>query len=269
MRPDTEQAPVAALPASDTSPFTRRQAIVTLGALGAAAAITQSACAQTERRNPAAAPAPIPGWDDRKNEYVLPPLPYEYDALVPHIDAQTMRIHHEKHHAGYVAGANKALAELAKIRSGQSDASLIKHWSRELSFNASGHVNHTLFWLTMAPEGRGGGGKPSGELAEAINRDFGSFEAFTKHFKAAAGAVEGGGWGWLVHEPVSATLQVLQAEKQQNLTVWGVSPLLGVDVWEHAYYLKYQNRRAEYIDAFMNVINWDAVAGLFAAARAS
>ncbi|MFG0260453.1 MAG: superoxide dismutase [Phycisphaerales bacterium JB041] len=202
------------------------------------------------------------GWDAAKGEYALPPLPYAYDALEPHLDAQTMRIHHEKHHAGYVRGLNAALAALAAARE-SGDASLMQHWSRQVSFHGSGHVNHTLFWLGMAPAGRGGGGQPSGSLAEAISRDFGGFDKFSWQFQAAAKSVEGSGWGWLVHEPISGRLRVVQVENQQKLLMTGCVPLLGIDVWEHAYYLKYQNRRADYVAAFMNVINWGHVQRLY------
>ncbi len=208
------------------------------------------------------------GWDANAREYTLPPLPYAYDALEPHLDEQTMRIHHDMHHAGYVRGANKALKELARIREGQADPGLIKHWSRELAFHASGHTNHTLFWNAMAAPDNGGGGRPDGDLAGAIDRDFGSFEQFVAHFKVASAKVEGSGWGWLVYQPLSQKLLVLQGEKQQDVTIWGSIPLLGVDVWEHAYYLRYQNRRAEYIDGFMKVISWTEVARRFDLARA-
>lgn len=248
----------------------RREAIAALGALGAVAAFAPLARAQHEQNTIRDMPkgvsglSALGGWDSAKGEYVLPPLPYAFNALEPFIDAQTMEIHHDKHHAGYVKGANKALAELAKLRAGDGDGSLIKAYERDLAFNGAGHVNHCIFWQVMAPPSKGGGGKPSGDLAAAIDRDFGSFDAFAKQFQEAAGAVEGSGWAWLVHEPVSGRLMVLQSEKHQNLTIWGVQPLLGVDVWEHAYYLKYQNKRADYVKAFMNLINWGTVAALHA-----
>ncbi|MDQ7014655.1 MAG: superoxide dismutase [Planctomycetota bacterium] len=202
------------------------------------------------------------GYDKATGEYVLPPLPYDYDALEPHLDAQTMRIHHDKHHAGYVRGLNAALAALAEARA-SGDASLIQHWTKKVSFHGSGHVNHTLFWLGMAPPSRGGGGEPSGKLADAIVRDFGGFDKFSWQFQAAAKSVEGSGWGWLVHEPISGRLTVLQVENQQKLLMTGCVPLLGIDVWEHAYYLKYQNRRSDYVAAFMHVINWGHVERLY------
>ncbi|MCB9846472.1 MAG: superoxide dismutase [Phycisphaeraceae bacterium] len=216
---------------------------------------------------PLAAGQPVaPGFDAQRNEYVLPPLPYAYDALEPHIDAQTMEIHHAKHHAGYVRGLNTALARLAELRAGGGDASTIKHWAREVSFHGSGHINHSLFWSGMGPSGAGGGGEPTGALRQAIDRDFGSFEAFASQFRAVANAVEGSGWGWLVHEPAAGRLLIIQEEKQQDMMLTGVVPLLGIDVWEHAYYLRYQNRRSDYANAFFNVISWKEVSRRFAAA---
>ncbi len=190
--------------------------------------------------------------------YSLPPLPYDYADLEPHLDALTMKIHHDAHHKAYVDGANLAIAELEKIRQvGGEDIRRIRAVTDSLQFNLSGHLLHDMFWKTMK---KGGGGEPSAdrEIAKAIRRDFGAFGSFAAHFQAAAMQVQGSGWGLLVYEPQSQRLLVTQVEKQQNSTVWCV-PLLGCDVWEHAYYLRYQNKRAEYIKAFMNVINWDAV----------
>jgi len=199
-------------------------------------------------------------------KHELPPLPYAYDALEPHIDEQTMRLHHDKHHLGYVNGLNKAEEKLAEARAA-GDFAMVKHWSREAAFHGSGHFLHAIFWPNMAPAGNGGGGAPSGTLAEQINKDFGSFEAFKAHFTAAAGAVEGSGWALLVWQPVGEKLEVLQSEKHHNLTQWGVVPLLVLDVWEHAYYLKYQNNRGAYVNAWWNVVNWSDVAERFKAAR--
>jgi len=195
----------------------------------------------------------------------LLPLPYAYDALEPYIDAQTMHLHHDIHHAAYVAGLNNAEAKLAEARQA-SDFSLVKHWSREAAFHGSGHLLHSIFWPNMiaAPQAKAA---PDGTLAEAINRDFGSFEAFKAQFTAASVAVEGSGWGILAYRPDDDALVILTAEKHQNLTQWGVAPLLVLDVWEHAYYLKYQNRRAEYVKNFFNIINWDDVAARYEAAR--
>lgn len=199
-------------------------------------------------------------------KHELPPLPYAYDALEPHIDEQTMRLHHDKHHLGYVNGLNKAEEKLAEARAA-GDFAMVKHWSREAAFHGSGHFLHAIFWPNMAPAGNGGGGAPSGALAEQINKDFGSVEAFKAHYSAAANAVEGSGWALLVWQPVGEKLEVLQSEKHHNLTQWGVVPLLVLDVWEHAYYLKYQNNRGAYVEAFWNVVNWSDVAERFKAAR--
>ncbi|MCB0333282.1 MAG: superoxide dismutase [Bdellovibrionales bacterium] len=186
----------------------------------------------------------------------LPPLPYDYEALEPHIDAQTMKLHHDIHHLGYVNGLNNAEAKLSQARD-SGDFGLVKHWEREAAFHGAGHFLHCIFWENMSPNG---GGEPSGALADAISSRFGSFEKFSAQFKAAGGAVEGSGWVLLVNNNVTNALEILTSEKHQNLTQWVVTPLLVCDVWEHAYYLKYQNRRAEYLNAFMNVINWDDVA---------
>jgi len=194
--------------------------------------------------------------------HTLPPLPYAYNALEPHIDEQTMRLHHDKHHQSYVDGLNKAEEMLAAARK-ENDFKLVKHWERELAFHGSGHFLHVIFWENMGP---GKGGEPKGELAKKIANDFGSFEAFKNHFSAAATAVEGSGWAILVYHPQTAQLQILTAEKHQQLTQWGVDPLLCLDVWEHAYYLKYQNRRADYVKAWWNVVNWDDVQNRFAKA---
>jgi len=193
---------------------------------------------------------------NKKGEYVLPPLPYAYNALEPYIDEQTMRLHHDKHHAGYVKGLNASLAKLKAARDA-GDYSQVQILSDKVAFNGSGHFLHSIFWQNMSPKG---GGEPRGKLAKAINMNFGSFAKFKAHFIAAASKVEGSGWGILACEPVAEKLFILQAEKHQNLTAWGVVPLLVVDVWEHAYYLKYQNRRGDYVKAFFNVINWDDVA---------
>lgn len=195
--------------------------------------------------------------------YELPALPYAYDALEPHIDEQTMHLHHDLHHKGYVDGLNKALDMLAAARE-SGDFALVKHWEREAAFHGSGHFLHSIFWQNMGPNK---GGEPKGALRQQIEKDFGSFDAFRKQFSAAANAVEGSGWALLVWEGNAGQLEILTSEKHQNLTQWGVVPLLVLDVWEHAYYLKYQNKRAAYVEAFWNVVNWDDVAQRLAAAQ--
>lgn len=199
-------------------------------------------------------------------EHVLAPLPYAYDALEPYIDAATMELHHGKHHAGYVSGLNAAEAALAKART-DNDFALAQYWTKRAAFNGGGHFLHSMFWKVMAPAGKGGGGEPDGALRDVINRDFGSFEVFKKEFSAAAAQVEGSGWGLLHYRPEDDRLIVLQAENQHKLSPWGAWPILGIDVWEHAYYLKYQNKRTEYIEAWWNVVNWKQVAENLAAVK--
>jgi Fe-Mn family superoxide dismutase len=188
-------------------------------------------------------------------KHELPALPYDYNALEPYYDEQTVRLHHDAHHKSYVDGLINAEARLAEARD-KGDFSLIKHWERELAFHGSGHLLHTLFWNNMKPNG---GGQPTGKAAGLIEQHFGSFEAFKKQFSAAAVAVEGSGWAILCYNPAFEKLVILTAEKHQNLTQWGVVPLLTIDVWEHAYYLKYQNKRAAWVEAWWNLINWDDV----------
>lgn len=261
------------MPDTSLTSVDRRDVLTMLGGAGLAAiasggasvALAQNQQARARANGRAGHPlnAQTLGWDADSKEYVLPPLPYPPDALEPAIDGKTMELHHGKHHAGYVKGLNKAVRELGAIRSGSGDEGLIKHWERELAFHGGGHINHSLFWLNMAPHDRGGGGRPGGMLAQAIDRDFGSFDDFKRHFQAAAGAVQGSGWGWLVYEHVAGRLMVQQMEQQQNQLMTGVTPLLGVDVWEHAYYLRYQNRRSEYIAAWFNVVNWPNVERMY------
>lgn len=189
-------------------------------------------------------------------EYSLPKLPYAYDALAPTIDEQIMRIHHDKHHAGYVKGLNSALDKLQAARQDGKDAEL-PGLTESLAFNGSGHVLHTLYWNNMKP---GGGGEPSGMLADHINKNFGNFDAFKRQMSVVSTKVSGSGWGVLAFEPFGHRLVVLGAEKHENHTIWGCFPLLVIDVWEHAYYLQYQNNRGSYVDKIWNVINWDYVA---------
>jgi Fe-Mn family superoxide dismutase len=188
-------------------------------------------------------------------QYQLPDLPYGYDALEPHIDQRIMELHHDKHHQGYVDGANSALEQLQSMREGQSGN--VRAVKRSLAFNLSGHVNHSVFWQNMSPDG---GGEPGGELADAIERDFGGFDGFRQDFSQAAGSVEGSGWGMLVYDHLGDQLLVTGTENHQDQHVQAATPLLVLDVWEHAYYLQYENNRGDYVDAFWNVVNWDDVA---------
>ena len=187
----------------------------------------------------------------------LPALPYDYNALEPHYDEQTVRLHHDMHHAAYVAGLNAGEEKVAAmLKSG--DFAAAKGVCKELAFHGSGHMLHSIFWTNMKP---GGGGQPSGDLAAPIEKSFDSFDAFKGLFLAATNAVEGSGWGILAHCKVTDALYVLQAEKHENLTVWGLTPILVLDVWEHAYYLKYQSKRPDWTAAFMeHLVNWDNVA---------
>lgn len=200
--------------------------------------------------------------------FELPQLPYDFNALEPHIDARTMEIHHGKHHNAYVTNLNKAL-EGSDLQ-GKSLEELMKNVSSASTAvrnNGGGHYNHSLFWTVLSPNG---GGEPSGELAEAIKSKFGSFSAFKEEFEKAAATRFGSGWAWLSVDG-SGNLQVSSTPNQDN-PVMDVAdaqgtPILGLDVWEHSYYLKYQNRRPEYISAFWNVVNWEEVGKRYAAAK--
>ncbi|MFN8216981.1 MAG: superoxide dismutase [Solirubrobacterales bacterium] len=197
--------------------------------------------------------------------YSVPDLPYAYDALEPHIDEETMRIHHDKHHQAYVDKANGALegtewADKDVEEVLQNLSSLPADKQGPVRNNGGGHYNHTLFWQMMSPDG---GGEPSGELAEAINSTFGSFDAFKEEFKNAGIGQFGSGWAWLVKNS-DGSIAVTKTPNQDSPISDGQTPLLGCDVWEHAYYLKYQNKRPEYLDAFWNVVNWDYVASAYA-----
>ncbi|KOY67344.1 superoxide dismutase [Clostridium sporogenes] len=187
--------------------------------------------------------------------HTLPNLNYDYNALEPHYDEKTLKIHHDIHHKAYVDGLNKAEQKLEEVRE-SGDFTLIKHWEKEIAFHGSGHILHTLFWENMIPNGKL---NPEGSVIERIKQDFGDYEKFKKQFTEAAIAVEGSGWTILAWNPMFQKLVILQAEKHQNLTQWGVVPLLILDLWEHAYYLKYQNRRSEFINAWWNIVNWDIV----------
>jgi Fe-Mn family superoxide dismutase len=198
--------------------------------------------------------------------YTVPPLPYAYDALEPHIDKVTMEIHHDKHHQAYVDKVNAALAgtalENAAIEDVLKDLSQVPEEQRTaVKNNGGGHFNHSLFWESMGP---GGGGEPDGALGEAIAATFGSFADFQAKLKETGVNQFGSGWSWLVHD--GSGLAVVGTPNQDNPISAGKTPLVGVDVWEHAYYLKYQNRRPDYLDAWWNTVNWATVAERFAAA---
>lgn len=197
--------------------------------------------------------------------YELPALPYPYDALEPHIDARTMEIHHSKHHAGYVKKANAALEAYPEFLTKPIEELLVnldavpEDIRTAVRNNGGGHANHTLFWQNMAP---GAGGKPTGSLGDAIEKSYGEFSAFKDQFSTTAANHFGSGWAWLVLDD-SRKLQVLSTANQDTPLSKGSRPILGLDVWEHAYYLRYQNRRPDYIAAWWNVVNWDQVSQLF------
>ena len=236
--------------------MTTRRSFLTAAGTGAAALVVGAPSLHSIGFEP----TPAPGKHER------PALPYSFDALEPHIDAQTMQIHHGKHHMAYVNGLNKAEEELAKARAAD-DYALIQHWSKQAAFHGGGHWLHSMFWKIMGAPGTLGGGEPTGELLAAINDGFGSVGAFKKQFTAAAIAVEGSGWALLHYRRDDGRLIVMQAENQHKLSSWGTTPILGVDVWEHAYYLRYQNKRADYVAAWWNVVNWNAVAANLASLR--
>lgn len=240
----------------------RREAIGALGTLAAVGGWIGLSADELAAQTGGGPAAPASGT----GEYTLPKLPYDYADLEPHIDAQTMTLHHTKHHNAYVEGLNKALAALADLRKSTNpdDMAKVRELTDALAFNGSGHALHTVFWSNMK---KNGGGEPSGALASTMARDFGTFAAFQAHFHNASNRVQGSGWGILAWEPLGRRLIVLSAEKHQNQTMFGCVPLLVIDVWEHAYYLKYQNKRADYIKAFWNLVNWDNVAERLAAAQ--
>ncbi len=200
--------------------------------------------------------------------YKLPDLPYAYDALEPHIDEETMKLHHDKHHSGYVDKTNAALEgheDLQKLSIEELMAKLDEvpeDIRTAIRNNGGGHANHSLFWEIMSPNG---GGEPTGELADAINETFGSLDNLKEEVKTAATGQFGSGWGWLVVD--NGELKVVNTPNQDTPLSNGQTPILGIDVWEHAYYLNYQNKRPAYVDAFWNVVNWEEVARRYEEAK--
>ncbi|MGA3198702.1 MAG: superoxide dismutase [Halobacteriota archaeon] len=190
--------------------------------------------------------------------YVLPDLPYGYNDLAPYISEQQLRIHHDKHHLAYVNGANAAFEKLDAARKSNADLDA-KATLKELSFNIGGHILHKLFWPTMAPAGKGGGGAPKGKLAAAINDEFGSFDRFKAEFSKAAATTEGSGWAALALDKLTNRPTIMQIEKH-NVNVYpNLRIVMVLDVWEHAYYLDYKNERPKFVDAFWNIVNWEMV----------
>ena len=197
--------------------------------------------------------------------YELPDLPYAYDALEPHISEEIMTLHHDKHHATYVAGANAALEALEAERNGEANPDRLRALSKNLAFNLGGHTNHSIFWKNMAPNA---GGNPTGEIAEAIDRDFGSFEGFKKQFAAVANGLQGSGWAVLGYDHIAGRLIIQKMTDQQGNISVDFTPVLMLDMWEHAFYLQYKNVKADYVEAWWNVVNWDDVNERYAKASA-
>jgi Fe-Mn family superoxide dismutase len=203
---------------------------------------------------------------DAPKVYSLPALPYDYKALAPHISEQQLTIHHQKHHQAYVNGANAVLEKLARARKENADLDM-KATLRELTFHTGGYRLHRLFWENMAPAGTGGGGAPAGEVGKAIAGEFGSFDRFRKEFTQAANSVEGSGWAVLSYCGITQRPMLMQVEKH-NVNMHPAFPILmTLDVWEHAYYLDYKNDRAKFVEAFWNIVNWDAVNQRFLAVQ--
>jgi Fe-Mn family superoxide dismutase len=234
----------------------RRNFLIILGAVTGGAALSTfnpPAIAQGSQKAPKTDPNSLP--------FMLPPLPYAYNALEPHIDAETMKFHHDKHHAAYIKKLNEAVnkyPELAK----QSVEDLVKNVDtlpedvrKTIRNNGGGHLNHTMFWEIMSPNG---GGQPTGTIAEAINKSFGSFSAFQEQFNEAGKNRFGSGWAWLVMDK-NRQLAVTSTANQDSPLMEGSFPIMGNDVWEHAYYLKYRNKRDEYLKQWWNVVNWDEI----------
>lgn len=196
--------------------------------------------------------------------YKLPELAYDYSALEPHISARIMELHHSKHHQAYVNGANAALDAMAEARANNNFATLPK-LQKDLAFNLGGHVNHSIFWQNLSPAG----GEVSGNLSAAIDEYFGSFEAFKNHFSAAAVGIQGSGWAYLAWDALGNRLVIGQLYDQQGNIAMGNIPLLMLDMWEHAFYLDYQNVKADYVKAFWNIVNWADVAKRFDSVKAS
>ena len=204
-------------------------------------------------------------------KYTLPEMPYAYDALEPHIDAQTMEIHHSKHHQKYTDGMNGALEKLSSELQEKDIEEILSNINQvpddvkgAINFNGGGYDNHKLFWNSMK---QNGGGEPTGAIADAINDSFGSFAEFKELFSSKTAPIQGSGWGWLVYNPNSGKVEYKAMSNQTSPRTEGLVPLLGLDVWEHAYYLKYQNKRPDYIAAWWNVINWDEVNDRFSKAK--
>ena len=205
------------------------------------------------------------------SKYELPPVPYSYDALEPHIDARTMEIHHTKHHQTYTNNLNAAIEKCPQEIQDKDITEILAHLDQipndlkgAINFNGGGFDNHRIFWNNLSPNG---GGEPSGSIANSINESFGNFTSFKEKFSSTTIAIQGSGWGWLVYNPTNKKVEYIAMPNQTSPRTEGLIPLLGCDVWEHAYYLKYQNKRPDYVSAWWNVINWDDVSKRLEEAR--
>ena len=200
-------------------------------------------------------------------QYQLPQLPYDFNALEPTISAEIMQLHYSKHHQAYVNNLNKALEQYAEA-SQKQDLATIESLLSTIKFNGGGHLNHSIFWTNLSPSNKDGGVLPTGPLAEAIKKDFGSIQNLIDQLSAKSNAIQGSGWGWLGYDKTHHRLTLATCENQDPLITKGLNPLLGIDVWEHSYYLQYKNVRADYVKALWNVVNWKNIAERFEKAQA-
>ncbi|KAN0033038.1 hypothetical protein ACTA71_011245 [Dictyostelium dimigraforme] len=205
-------------------------------------------------------------FGSQSNSHTLPDLPYDYGALSPVISAEIMTLHHKKHHQTYVNNLNIALDKLSSASTAKDVAQMIALQS-QIKFNGGGHVNHSIFWTNLAPKNQDGGVAPSGPLADAINKQYGSIEKLIEKMSAETTAIQGSGWGWLGYDKANDRLVIQTQQNQDPLSVSGYVPLLGIDVWEHAYYLDYKNVRADYVKNIWQIVNWKNVAERYVAAK--
>ncbi|KAJ2904354.1 iron/manganese superoxide dismutase [Zalerion maritima] len=217
---------------------------------------TSALRAATRSAKPVGA-AGLAGTSFVRGKATLPDLSYDYGALEPHISGKIMELHHKNHHQTYVNGLNAAVEQIQEAQA-KGDMAKAASFAPLLNFHGGGHINHSLFWENLAPSGKGGGGGPEGELAKEIDETFGGFEPLRKKMNAALAGIQGSGWAWLVQDGEKGGLSVITKANQDPVT-GSLKPLLGIDAWEHAYYLQYQNRKAEYFDAVWNVVNWETV----------
>lgn len=201
-------------------------------------------------------------------KYQLPNLPYEYEALEPVISGEIMRVHHTKHHQTYVNNLNAALEKYAQAEA-KNDLAEMVNLQSAIKFNGGGHLNHSIFWTNLAPKSKGGGEGPNGELMDAIQEEFGSLQRFIEAFNTMTAAIQGSGWGWLGYNKATGLLELTTCANQDPLSTKGLVPLLGIDVWEHAYYLQYKSARVDYLKAIWSIVNWQNVQERFRAVSAS